>query len=68
MSRDSWNCVGKQRQDTGCEWVSGIASGTFLLDCFCLDFEVGLWFEMVMALNLSVPSARVCIIQLEGVR
>lgn len=58
MSRDSWNCVGKQRQDTGCEGVSGIASGTFPLDCFCLDLEVGLWIEMVMALNLSVVSVR----------
>ena len=43
----------------GCEGVSGIASGTFPLDCFCLDFEAGLWIEMVMALNLSVVSAKV---------
>ena len=52
MSRDSWNCVGKERQDTGCEGVSGIARETFPLDRFCLDFEAGLWIEMVMALCL----------------
>ena len=39
--------------------VSGIASGTIPLDCFGLGFEVGLWIEMVMALNLSVVGAKV---------
>ena len=42
-----------------CEGVSRIAGGTFPLDCFGLGFEVGLWIEMVMALNLSVVGARV---------
>ena len=31
----------------------------FSLDCFCLGFEVGLWIEMVMALNLSAVGAKV---------
>ena len=39
--------------------VSGIADGTFPLDCFGLGIEVGLWIEMVMALFLSVVSAKV---------
>ena len=38
----------------GCEGVSGIAGGTFPLDCFCLGLVVGLWIEMVMTLFLSV--------------
>ena len=49
----------------GCEGVSGIAGGTFPLDCFGLGFEVGLWIEMVMALNLSVVGARVLFILIE---
>ena len=43
----------------GCGGVSGIAGGTFPLDCFCLDSEAGLWIEMVMALNLSAVDERV---------
>jgi hypothetical protein len=43
----------------GCEWVSGIAGGTFPLDCCGLGFEVGLWIEMVMALNLSESTGMV---------
>ena len=43
----------------GCEGVSGIAGGTFPLDCFGLGFEVGLWIEMVMALFLSAARERV---------
>lgn len=56
---DSWDCVGKQRQAVGGRGVSGIAGGTFPLDCFGLGFEVGLWIEMVMTLSLSVASVRV---------
>jgi hypothetical protein len=43
----------------GCEELSGIAGGTFPLDCFGLDFSVGLWIEMVMALCLSAVRAKV---------
>ena len=43
----------------GCGGVSGIAGGTFPLDCFCLGLVVGLWIEMVMALFLSLVGARV---------
>lgn len=39
--------------------VSGIASGTFSLGCFCLSLEVGLWIEMVNPLSLSVASGKV---------
>lgn len=39
--------------------MSGIAGGTFPLDCFYLAFEVGLWIEMVMGLNLSVTDGKV---------
>ena len=48
-----------QRQGVGCGGVSGIAGGTFPLDCFGLDFEFGLWIEMVITLYLSVVGARV---------
>ena len=44
----------------GCEGgVSGIAGGTFPLDCCYLGFDVGLCIEMVMTLCLSVGRARV---------
>lgn len=43
----------------GCEGVSGVASGTFPLDCFRLGFQAGLWIEMVMTLSLSVVGAKV---------
>ena len=43
----------------GCGGISGVAGGTFPLDCFGLDFSVGLWIEMVMALCLSAASAKV---------
>lgn len=46
----------------GCGGVSGIAGGTFPLDCFGLGFSVGLWIEMVIALCLSVEGARVLFI------
>jgi hypothetical protein len=36
-----------------CEWVSGIAGGTFHLDRLYLGTEVRLRIEMVMTLNLS---------------
>ena len=39
--------------------VSGIAGGTFPLDCFSFGFSVRLWIEMVMALCLSVGGERV---------
>ena len=38
----------------GCGGVSGIAGGTFPLDCFGLGLVDGLWIEMVMSLCLSV--------------
>ena len=43
----------------GCGGVSGIAGGTFPLDCFGLGFDVGLWIEMVMLLCLSAVGAKV---------
>jgi hypothetical protein len=49
----------------GCGGVSGIAGGTFPLDCFGSGIEGGLWIEMVMALNLSVVGARVLFILIE---
>jgi hypothetical protein len=47
----------------GCGGVSGIAGGTFPLDCFGLGFETGLWIEMVMTLCLSVADEKVHVIQ-----
>jgi hypothetical protein len=43
----------------GCGGISGVAGGTFPLDCFCLGLVVGLWIEMVMALCLSVVDEKV---------
>ena len=45
----------------GCGGVSGIAGGTFPLDCFGLSFGYGLWIEMVMSLFLSVVDAMVLV-------
>lgn len=39
--------------------ASGMAGGTFPLDCFGLGIEVRPWVEMVMPLNLSGVGARV---------
>ena len=50
----------------GCGGVSGIAGGTFPLDCCGLDFVVWLWIEMVVTLCLSVVGARVHIISVKG--
>ena len=39
--------------------MSGMAGGTFPLDSFYLGFDVGLWIEMVMTLNLLVADGKV---------
>lgn len=43
----------------GCGGVSGIADGTFPLDCCGSGIEVWLWIEMVISLNLSVVGEKV---------
>jgi len=52
----------------GCEGASGIAGGTFPLDCFGLGFDVGLWIEMVMSLKLSVVREIVVTSPIEGLK
>lgn len=47
------------RQHMNFGGVSGLAGGTFPLDCFFLGFECGLWIEMVIALCLSAVSNRI---------